>query len=215
MKKVLILAVAFVLLAASVSFAVIAGSKHDLTNPTYFTGATLSACQYCHTPHLRNNPAVNGAPLWNRSLPTGPYTVYGGGHTLGGTTVNQPGTNSRTCLSCHDGTIALGSVLVGNGGTIDEAAGRPDFIVNGALVEVATETGTYPYLGTDLSNEHPVGFDFVAGRAGVPSMPNWAKLYGATNSFECASCHDPHDTTNQPFLRASKSTICTDCHSQK
>ncbi len=221
MKKALILAVALVLVAASVSFAVISGSKHDLTNTNYFSGATLSACQYCHTPHLRNNPAVTGAPLWNRSLPAAnSYTVYGGGQTLGGTAVGNPGVNSRTCLSCHDGTIALGSVLVGNGGTINEATGRPDFIVNGYLVNVATETGTYPYLGTDLSNEHPVGFTFVAGRAGVPSMPSWAKLYndtasGRSNSFECASCHDPHETTNQPFLRTTKTTICTDCHSQK
>lgn len=228
MKKALILAVAMVLMAASVSFAVIAGSQHDLTASDFFTGAQLSACQYCHTPHLRNNPAVTGAPLWNRTLPAGPYTVYGGGQTLGGTTVGQPGTNSKTCLSCHDGTIALGSVLVGVGGTINEATGRPDLIAaDGSFAEpaIANEYGAYPNLGTDLSNEHPVGFTFVAGRAGVPSISAPFKLYGTGNDqFECATCHDPHDSTYTRtaggktfslFLRANPNTICTDCHSQK
>ena len=69
MKKVLVVvfALAFVLVATSASFAVIANSKHDLKSGTGYSGGTLSACQYCHTPHLRTNPVVTGAPLWNRS----------------------------------------------------------------------------------------------------------------------------------------------------
>jgi hypothetical protein len=60
MKKGLILAVALVLMAASVSFAVIAGSRHDLTSGTYYSGAQVSACQFCHTPHLRNYEPSSG-----------------------------------------------------------------------------------------------------------------------------------------------------------
>jgi predicted CXXCH cytochrome family protein len=235
MKKALILAVALVLMAASVSFAVIAGSRHDLTSGTYYSGAQVSACQFCHTPHLRNNTVVQGAPLWNRQLPTATYTLYGNGQTISGTSVGQPGTNSKTCLSCHDGTIALGDILVGNDSTIQGAGGGTTAtIVNGKLADGVTNptTGRVPGIGTDLRQEHPVGvvYDSSTQGPGLNSSVNsnapynignkkW-RLYGGgdgTGTVECASCHDPHNTTNgeQPFLRDSYSTICTDCHSQK
>jgi predicted CXXCH cytochrome family protein len=203
MKKVLILAVAIVLVAAGVSFAAIADSKHDLTSTTAgYSGATLSSCQYCHTPHLRGNTVVTGAPLWNRTLSAdGSWTMYG--TTLGGTATTNPGPNSKTCLSCHDGSIAVGSVLVGSGGTI---AGTN-------LTAGSISSGVNANLGVDLTQEHPIGFSFVTDRGGVPTITTPFKLYSGT--FECASCHDPHETTNTPFLRAAKSTICTDCHSAK
>jgi cytochrome c553 len=190
MKKVLILAVALVLVAAGVSFAAIANSKHDLTTGGGYAGATMSSCQYCHTPHLRSNPAVAGAPLWNRTLGTdGSWTMYG--TTLGNTSMNtNPGSNSRTCLSCHDGSVAVGSVLVGNSDTITKANVLD---ANGQVIGNAN-------LGVDLTNEHPIGFTFVANRGGVPAINAPFKLYSGT--FECASCHDPHETTNAPFLRA-------------
>lgn len=208
MKKILILTVAIVLVAAGSSFAVVSGSKHDLSG---WAGSSLSACQYCHTPHLGTNAAVNGAPLWNRSLAAnGSWTLYNsGGTTLGGTQINNPGPNSRTCLSCHDGTVAVGTVLVGVNNTVTKA-GVTD--ASGKLNDT-----TYSDLTTDLSNEHPIGFVFVAGRGGVPSIPSPYKLYTG-NTFECASCHDPHDTNasnSVQFIRGSMSTICTDCHSQK
>jgi predicted CXXCH cytochrome family protein len=235
MKKGLILAVALVLMAASVSFAVIAGSRHDLTSGTYYSGAQVSACQFCHTPHLRNYQVVQGAPLWNRQLPSATYTLYGNGQTISGTSVGQPGTNSKTCLSCHDGTIALGDILVGNDSTIQGAGGGTTAtIVNGKLADGVTNptTGRVPGIGTDLRQEHPVGvvYDSSTQGPGLNSSVNsnapynignkkW-RLYGGgdgTGTVECASCHDPHNTTNgeQPFLRDSYSTICTDCHSQK
>lgn len=239
MKKVLILALAILLVAASVSFALIAGSRHDLTAPAYYSGAQVSACQFCHTPHLRNNPVVAGAPLWNRTqtLPgSGSYTLYGGGTTLSGTTVNQPGANSKTCLSCHDGTIGLGDILVGTGGTISgaESGGTAATIQAGKLTDgaVNTVTGRVPGLGTDLQQEHPVGVVYNSATSGPglnsavsPNPPyninnkRW-RLYGGgdgTGRVECGSCHDPHNTTagQTPFLKDTATTICTDCHSQK
>lgn len=239
MKKILILAVAIVLVAASVSFAVIAGSRHDLTASAYYSGATISACQFCHTPHLRTNPVVDGAPLWNRTqaLPgAGSYTLYGNGTTLSGTTVGQPGANSKTCLSCHDGTIGLGTVLVGATSTIvgTESGGTASTIVGGKLAEGVTNTvtGRVPGLGTDLRQEHPVGVVYNSATSGpglnssvAPSAPwniagkKW-RLYGGgdgTGTVECGSCHDPHNTTagQQPFLKDTLSTMCTDCHSSK
>ncbi|MCX7793703.1 MAG: cytochrome c3 family protein [Thermodesulfovibrionales bacterium] len=225
MKKALIIAIAMVLMAASVSFAIIAGSRHDLTATNFYTGAQVSACQFCHTPHLRNNPVVNGAPLWNRNLPTITYQVYGGGQTLAGTTVGQPGTNSKTCLSCHDGTIALGDILVGTDSTIagTTGGGTASTITNGYMNNAINPvTGRMPGLGVggDLRQEHPVGIQVIPGRAGLKSINAMqtagARFYnvGGNWMMECATCHDPHetDTGYQPFLRMSYASICTDCH---
>ncbi len=65
-------------------------------------------CIYCHTPHGANSQI--SAPLWNRTIRSGGYDIYDKPTTLM-RTVSQPGPTSLTCLSCHDGTIAIDSVL--------------------------------------------------------------------------------------------------------
>lgn len=210
MKKIIILAVALVLVATGISFAGISGSKHDMTASPY-SGATMSSCQYCHTPHLRSNPAVTGAPLWNRTLGTdGTWTMYG--TTIGGTSMKtNPGSNSRTCLSCHDGSVAVGSVLVGTSDTITDA---------GSILDAAGKIASNANLTTNLSNEHPIGFVVDTSKAGLDTLANMKtagfKFYAAgANEMECATCHDPHNTTTTPFLRVTKASICTDCHVSK
>jgi cytochrome c553 len=67
-------------------------------------------CVYCHTPHGANpNPAL---PLWNRAIVSTVYTTYnqGGSATLT-QEVSQPGANSLTCLSCHDGQTAIDAII--------------------------------------------------------------------------------------------------------
>lgn len=72
-------------------------------------------CVYCHTPHGANT-AVK-APIWNRTVNTGQYTIYDKPRTLN-RPITQPGPNSLTCLSCHDGTISIDSIInmPGSGG---------------------------------------------------------------------------------------------------
>ena len=66
-------------------------------------------CVYCHTPHGAND--TKGAiPLWNRTLNQGQYTIYDKPTTLN-RPIGQPGPNSVTCLSCHDGTISIDSII--------------------------------------------------------------------------------------------------------
>ncbi len=65
-------------------------------------------CVYCHTPHGANSQIQ--APLWNRTINAGSYTIYDRPTTLM-RPIGQPGPSSLTCLSCHDGTIAIDSVL--------------------------------------------------------------------------------------------------------
>jgi hypothetical protein len=67
-------------------------------------------CVYCHTPHGAN--ANVQLPLWNRTQKATAYQTY---DQLGTTsltqTVSAPGANSISCLSCHDGTTAIDSII--------------------------------------------------------------------------------------------------------
>lgn len=110
----------------------IANTRHNLTQRPPNTGplgpinAALmdpsrndygEVCVYCHTPHGGDSGLQ--APLWNRTRAAGPYQTY---DLLQTTTLTQPvtnpGPNSLTCLSCHDGTVAIDSIInmPGSGG---------------------------------------------------------------------------------------------------
>ncbi len=104
----------------------IANTRHNLTL-SYNSGfaATMdqarnnygAICVYCHTPHGGNKQIQ--APLWNRTINPGNYDIYNRPTTLGlEGRLGLPGPASLTCLSCHDGTIAIDSVLnmPGSGG---------------------------------------------------------------------------------------------------
>lgn len=217
MKKIMLISLCMLLIATS-AFALIAGSKHDLTAAAYYTGAQVSSCQFCHAPHH----AVAGPPLWNRATSVASYTLYGSGSTLAGTTVNAPGSNSQTCLSCHDGSIAVGDIVNGTDSVIQGVAPlNTDFNAAGRLV------AGNAFIGTDLRTSHPIGVNYVTGNiaglntATVASGSNWTVngkawlLYTSNKRVECGSCHDPHSTTNTPFLKDTKTTMCADCHSLK
>jgi len=237
MKKTLITAlVATATIAMSTTaFALIAGSAHDVASPAL----GLSACEYCHTPHNASSTLPERAPLWNRNNATASFSLYGDTIASEAAVENRPtsgapGANSLTCLSCHDGATSMGNLINkgnagGNTGADERKVGDGVFSNNFAA-----------NLGADLSDDHPVGFVFVAdvagpGGHGVPlsvyangggtdSAGRGFLLYGSAGgfTFECASCHDPHDTetgnagrASNYFLRAPWASICTDCHSAK
>jgi len=108
---------------------------------------------------------------------------------------------TQLCMGCHDGTINLDAYGGAAGGTTI------------ASINAAAD------LGTDLSGDHPINFDYsdVAGEdsdiianGGTTNLP----LFG--DSMECATCHDAHDDTNASFLRMdnSNSGLCLNCHSK-
>ncbi len=255
MKKLLVvvLVVAVCLIGATAAMATIANSKHDLstssTNSIHATDGELSSCAFCHTPH---HSVSSVAPLWNRTLGAGGYAATGGGYytvygatatntaggTLSGTQVNAPGPNSKTCLSCHDGTLSLADVSFGTNRptAFDDPASKLD--VDNSLG--AGSIGNSGLGGTDLTKEHPVGVVYNVLLSGGPGDPGLNptltvpasgsaafrtvgttafKVYfnGASYTVECGSCHDPHNTTvgMTPFLKGNKATICSDCHSNK
>ncbi len=182
-------------------------------------------CVFCHVPHLAR---PQGSPLWNRAMPDSSYNMYESDYlkrigypeaTSLGTLNGEPGTRSRQCLSCHDGTIAIGSIY----------KLRHDLMGGASVVMAGTEGGIMPStspakFGTDLTNHHPVGIAYEAG-AGIirvfgdgssvtselkviPDSPIKLYDYGGTKYVECASCHDPH-TENTKFLRMGSGTPAT------
>ncbi|MFM9845841.1 MAG: hypothetical protein ACKVP3_01605 [Hyphomicrobiaceae bacterium] len=184
-------------------------------------------CVFCHTPHNANVEAA--APLWNRSqLPGTTYTPYTSS-SMDALGLGEPGGSSKVCLSCHDGTIALGAVNVLNGASTDQNPATEDIAMSGTAPGGTVPEGEGPTtgftrrLGTNLTNDHPVSFNYndtLALRDGELRAPSTSphianRVPGVrpeipleNDQLQCTSCHDPHirDTVeaNIKFLRLNR-----------
>jgi predicted CXXCH cytochrome family protein len=233
MKKLLVVVVVIAIaLIASVAMAGIVGSRHDLSATG---GATQKAsasqqndeiCVWCHTPHSANTA---GKPLWNKSVQSTAYIPYG--TTINGTSIAAvPAGTTKACLSCHDGSNGINSIVNQAGGGLVDASGP--FVAFGADpdgTKVAMSTTAF-VIGTTLADDHPVGFAYDANAAYLASgklralagTSTIVKVTGATTingaaaaTVECSSCHDPHGVTGTTaFLRISnsQSALCMACH---
>ncbi len=182
-------------------------------------------CVFCHTPHAAEQ---NVGPLWNRKLSGETYVPYDS--TSMEATASQPNGTSKLCLSCHDGSLAIGSVNVLNAAFTDQNPTTADIDMNiqgGGTTMPAGEgltTGYTRSLGTDLSNDHPISFTFnsaLAAADGDLRDPQLEAHLGTRSSgvqptvpleqgqVQCISCHDPHirsTDTNEDikFLRLNR-----------
>lgn len=175
-------------------------SKHNLSasGPGQIKALTENRiCIFCHAPH--NATALT--PLWNKKLEAVNYTPYTS------TTMVAPSSTptgpSRLCLSCHDGTLALGDVVQPSSGIAMNVAG-------------GIPSSSPSYFGTSLTSHHPISFSYsqsVSNPEINPVPPANLVFYG-NEIIECTTCHDPHDDTNKKFLRVSSvnSGLCTECH---
>ena len=182
----------------------VVNSPHDLSargpGPIRALHET-QVCNFCHTPHN----AVPQTPLWNRQSPRTHYLIYQSS-TLDAR-VNQPSGPSKMCLSCHDGMLALGSVL--SAPPTHPILTTPRTIPPGPAV-----------LTTDLSDDHPIGFRYDRALAladpqiRVPELITRELPLGRHNEVHCTTCHDPHDNSDGNFLRITDrfGTICLTCH---
>ena len=182
----------------------IRSSRHNLSVSGPGTVKALSEtqiCIFCHTPH--NASPV--APLWNRSESSASYAPYTS--STQDAAPDQPTGSSKLCLSCHDGTIALGDVL-SEASPIAMAGGLTTMPVGPA------------HLGVSLADDHPVSFPFSPGLAAVDgqlanpgTLTEEVRLDGG-GELQCTTCHDPHDDTNGHFLVTDNtaSALCLACH---
>lgn len=132
MKRSIIIVIALLPLLGTTAFATdyILNSAHNFSS---YAWSGNEICKPCHTPHNAPNPASVSKAMWNHTLTNASYVLANGS----GTAVNDLDKVSRLCLSCHDGTVAIDSF---GGGTSSN-----NFVPNWAK------------LGTDLSDDHPVG----------------------------------------------------------
>jgi predicted CXXCH cytochrome family protein len=158
-------------------------------------------CIFCHAPH--NSTPVR--PLWNRTTPTEAYTIYTSKALEA--RPGQPTGMSKMCLSCHDGTIALGAVV---------SRGTP-IVMSGGVTTMPLGPG---HLGTDLSDDHPISFRYDTALAirnpklkDPALLPPQIKL-DDNAELQCTSCHDAHNNELGNFLVMANTTsqLCTACH---
>lgn len=185
----------------------VVNSKHNLSASgpgTIIATSETQICIFCHTPHN----STTQAPLWNRYDSGATYTLYTSSTTKS-TTIAQPTGASKLCLSCHDGTVALGMVR-------SRAANIA--MRNGVTTLPGTSASN---LGTDLSDDHPISFTYndtlVAANGQLNSPPTTGRVHvDSTGSMQCTSCHEPHDPQYGSFLAMDNtaSAICITCHNK-
>lgn len=186
------------------AWAGIATSKHNLSISGPGTVKAASETQICVFCHISHN-ASPSEPLWNRRARSGGYTPYTS--STAKAAPGQPDGASLDCLSCHDGTIALGDLLSRT--QITPMAGA-----------VTTMPAGRSNLGTDLSDDHPVSFAYTAqlasarGELADPATLSGKVRLDANGRLQCTTCHDAHDDTNGKFLVMpnTASALCQTCH---
>lgn len=145
----------------------IANTKHNLsssqTNAGFNkTSTTAQICVFCHTPHGANTDKPG--PLWNRNVGDGSaFTVYQSA-TMEATSALVATSPSLVCLSCHDGVQAMDSVINSPGSGLGTGTMGPGSNWSGSRNTNGVLNGnTVANLGTDLSNDHPIGIAYCGG----------------------------------------------------
>ncbi|HAF30633.1 MAG TPA: hypothetical protein DCG75_16450 [Bacteroidales bacterium] len=157
-------------------------------------------CIFCHTPH----GSAPVGPLWNRDDPGLTYTLYNSStiDALPG----QPDGSSILCLSCHDGTIALGNIY-------------SEIADISMLSGVTTMPVGKSNLSQLLNDDHPISFVYNSslvltdGKLKDPASIT-LPVELENEKVQCTSCHDPHNNTYSKFLVTSSqySALCLSCH---
>jgi predicted CXXCH cytochrome family protein len=223
----------------------IVGSVHDLStsgNLGYATSDPLDRiCIWCHAPHhaMEYTGDIDYLPLWNHGVTTLFYNTYqsdfGGGPMASGAlplgfedahlfngedSLQQPGSVSRLCLSCHDGSVA-----------VNEYGRDPQRLYSQEHgTDIIDDQFKIGALG-NLTNHHPIGFSYEDVAALDDEIAPMATAVGGTtiagllydnsaginaNFMECVTCHDVHNTKNTGetllWITNESSQFCLTCH---
>lgn len=200
------------------------GSPHDFSA---MVGAELAkggydrACIFCHSPTDKADAGSSRASgyfaLWDVGAGTKRFISYNSGTARGkGSAAEllsaQPGRLSRFCLGCHDGTHAPNNY------------GRASIDSRSIAKITGTSSAKVIGAGGNLSNHHPIGFDyelvrsvnrFIApdsyaiGRYAISDLLDNGKM-------ECTTCHSVHNTGNTGekllWISDRRSEFCLSCH---
>lgn len=212
------------------------GTAHDFTTITGdamvgLPTVPIGLCTYCHTPHKAQSTLL----LWNHTLSTNsfkwdvPSTTAGTAFpTIVGNTYKGP---TAKCLSCHDGSVAVGDVA-----WYKEAARTGAAALTGNMMGTVNANAVVGGAGS-MSGNHPVAMPYPFNNAGstynassngsMLQTADWvadptqsttahirlfnddgtgvisAGAVATKTGIECSSCHDPHNkaTVDSWFLR--------------
>src|SRR5262249_4811767 len=134
---------------------------------------TTEICIFCHAPH-NTDPAP---PLWNHMQSGTTYTPYTS--TTMAATPGAPTGSAKLCLSCHDGTVAVG------------ATGWRGLQTMIGVARSGRMTGA-AVLGSNFPDDHPISFVPVPGPQIVTPPPGDPVKPASHGELRCRSCHDPH-----------------------
>jgi hypothetical protein len=198
----------------------IIGTAHDLSSRgLYKVTQSTEVCMFCHTPHDAIAGIQQAIPIWNHTNTSTQFVMYTSA-TLKGDVDAQPMGPSLACLSCHDGSVAMGSLHEApeGGGNTDYSHAQGNVNPGSGLIQGASQ------VGRDLSSIHPISVTYrndldkslrpPAELVGVRLYPS--NVQGAR--MHCGSCHDPHNFGDlggtAPFLRVTTqgSSLCLSCH---
>jgi len=134
---------------------------NPVTNPDGVRAGAIGICTFCHTPHR----GLTSQLTWNHTLSANDFS-WNDTTTIGGTTLP---TNLKTwsgpsklCLSCHDGSVAIGDIAwyyraarTGGAKLSGVGATETDFLnIGGDLDKYNVGQGG------DLGGTHPVGVPY-------------------------------------------------------
>lgn len=215
----------------------IASTFHNLTptGPGLAKGTLNEICVYCHTPHggaaAASDDGTNGrAPLWNRQDSAATYTLYSS-PTLD-STMGQPKSVSKACLSCHDGTLAFNALRNHLGSGRDGLGGDTAPAGSGNKLAPGNQSNKLSLIASDtesLTNDHPISMVYGTdakspgiGTATIGDNSHAAGFRPATkgtnNFFYISSTTDANGApTFSPEFRlplyGSNGTVeCATCH---
>ena len=190
-------------------------------------------CVWCHAPHHTLKPAefageIDYLPLWNHEVTSLDFQPYTNGAEEPGDPshastsemlANQPGSVSKLCLSCHDGSVAVNEYGFVPGDLKSSGVRKGD-----EAVEIANNSQYRIGEGGNLTNHHPIGFvyqdvatvdDEIASPTATMGQYEIGDLLWQ-GRMECTTCHDVHNTKNEgeKFLWISdvNSEFCLTCH---
>jgi len=226
----------------------ISNTRHNLTVEFALTGGFglptfmdytrndyREVCVYCHTPHGANT--TTNAPLWNRPAQNTSYTLYSM-PTSTGQPVTNPGPNSLTCLSCHDGTLAIDAIInMPGSGKYDADQDADNAFLNtwgnfsgiasshspmGGCTAGSCHNRGNPFgipafevliLGSDLRNDHPIGITYPEGSVSTVDFNPPTHENGIIQFFELNANNKPDSNEIRLYDTGDGYEVeCASCH---
>jgi len=199
----------------------ITNTRHNLSTGGFLgsRSSTDEICVFCHTPHASSTTLV--APLWNKALPsTSNYTLYSSG-TMQGTASLTSSSASLACLSCHDGTQAMDNMINQPGSSGYNSSGSVPSNSIGIIGSAVGLANPIANLGTDLSNDHPVGIPYCGGGQTTPGSRSGCRdqdFFGADNNGSGNGYMVGSSSIQKENMRlygtslASATVECASCH---